>query len=365
MDNQALQQIKDIIEHNDQIGIAVGRNPQIDDMAAALALYLTFKAAGKKVAIASATEPLVEHSSLVGIDKVDSKLQGGQNSGGDLTVAFPYKDEGEIEKVSYTIDNGYLNIIVKAGEQGLSFSEEDVKYSHSSVNLSGLLIAVGTPKLADLGGLYNEENAKDLTVINIDNKEQNENYGNVVLVSPRFSSVSEQVADLLLSLGYDFDIDIAQNLINGISAATNNFQNQNTSYLAFEIAAILLRKGAKRPSRINQPNHQINQQPQRKQPDMQQRDNQPRPQQQARTQNQNRFGDRQQQQGQQNRQQNQNGRQVQPQQPSNLEQTRQQLSQLQNQQQPKQQQSNQQADDTNPPADWLTPKVYKGSSNIE
>ena len=65
--------------------------------------------------------------------------------------------------------------------------------------------------------------------------------------------MSEQVADLLLSLGYDFDADTAQNLLNGISAATNNFQSPATSYLAFEIAAILLRKGAKRAPRGNQP----------------------------------------------------------------------------------------------------------------
>jgi len=51
---------------------------------------------------------------------------GGQ--GGDLIVSFPYK-EGEIDKVSYTLENELLNIVVKEGPLGLNFSQKDVKFS--------------------------------------------------------------------------------------------------------------------------------------------------------------------------------------------------------------------------------------------
>lgn len=371
MDNQALQQIKEIVDRNDQVSIIVGRNPQLDDMAAALGLYLTLQAAGKKISVASVTEPLVEHASLIGIDKVATQLPG--NGSGDMTVSFPYKDEGEIEKVSYTIENGFLNIIVKAGEQGLSFSEQDVRYVRGG-NVSGLVFTVGVPRLADVANLVDEESVKNTTLINIDNKEQNENYGNVVLVSPRFSSISEQVADLLLSLGYDFDVDAAQNLLNGISAATNNFQNPNTSYLAFEIAAILLRKDAKRL--VSPVAQRTMQSPQRPAPQRGEQNtvpgNQPMQQQ---KQNVNR------QMPQQQRNQNQQN----SQQPNEqrLQQIRKGLNNQQNPQrqpmaQPQQRPNNgqqptapiasqmpqQQDDDMNPPADWLTPKVYKGSTNI-
>ena len=67
----------------------------------------------------------MEVSSLVGIDKVKKSFNGGAN--GDLTVTFPYK-EGEIEKISYTLEEGKLNILVKAGENGLSFNEKDVEF---------------------------------------------------------------------------------------------------------------------------------------------------------------------------------------------------------------------------------------------
>jgi len=373
MDNQALQQIKEIVDRNDQVSIVVGRNPQLDEMAAALALYLTLQTAGKKVSVASVTDPLVEHSSLIGIDKVTTQLQG--NTGGDMTVSFPYKDEGEIEKVSYTIENGFLNIIVKAGEQGLSFSENDVRYTRGG-NLAGLLFTVGVPRLADVASLVDGESINNTTIINIDNKEQNENYGNVVLVSPRFSSISEQVADLLLSLGYDFDVDTAQNLLNGISAATNNFQSPNTSYLAFEIAAILLRKDAKRPQIAQRPisvspaqRGESTQAPQQRQNIGQ--GNRPVQQQhvaaqrgeQSQTGNQNA-----QQNNAQRLQQIRNGLNTNQQGTQRPAQAPQQ-GQANNGQQPiapvVNQMSQQQDDDMNPPADWLTPKVYKGSTNIE
>src|SRR5437660_644547 len=99
MDNQAIQKIKEAIDESTSIGIAVGENPSVDEMAAALGLYLSLKEANKTVSIASPSDPIVEISSLVGINKVQRALSGG--TGGDLVVSFPYV-EGEIEKVSYT-----------------------------------------------------------------------------------------------------------------------------------------------------------------------------------------------------------------------------------------------------------------------
>src|SRR3990167_5683799 len=130
MDNRVLGQIKDFIGKNNKIGIAVGKNPAVDEMGAALCLYLSLKSFGKDVSIVCPTEVLVEHSDLVGIDKVKSSFEGGT---GDMIAAFPYR-EGEIEKISYTLEDGFLNIVVKAGEEGLSFSEKDVIFKRSAGN---------------------------------------------------------------------------------------------------------------------------------------------------------------------------------------------------------------------------------------
>lgn len=242
MDSLTLQKIKDLLGKNNTIGIGVGKNLGVDEMAGALALYLSLQNFGKSVSIASPTEPIVELSSLVGIDQVKTNFGSGKS--GDLTVSFPYK-EGEIEKISYTLEDGFLNILVKSGDAGLSFDEKEIIYKRGGI-AQAVLFTIGTPRLSDLGKLFDVQALKDTKIINIDNKAENQGYGDVVLVSTNFSSVSEQVASLIFSLGLKMDIDIAQNLLSGVGNATDNFQNPNTSPLAFEIAASLLKKGAVR-----------------------------------------------------------------------------------------------------------------------
>lgn len=242
MDSLMLEKIKELLEKNETIGIAVGRNPGVDEMASALSLYLALSEAGKKVAVACPTEPIVEISSLVGIDKV--KKNFGENAGGDLTVCFPYK-EGEIEKVSYTLEDGKLNILVKAGENGLNFSEKDIIYKRGG-KAPGLVIVVGTPRLSDLESVFDPEALKDSKVINIDCKPDNQGFGDIPLIGRNSSSVSELTASFISSLGYKIDVDIAQNLMSGIIDATDNFQSPNTAPLSFEMAGILMKKGAVR-----------------------------------------------------------------------------------------------------------------------
>ncbi|MBI2034342.1 MAG: hypothetical protein HYT11_01275 [Candidatus Levybacteria bacterium] len=242
MDIAMLEKIKNSLATSERIAIAVGHALTLDEMAAALSLHLTLTDKMKKnVSIASSIEPTVELSNLVGINHVRSSLGG---TSGDLVVSFPYKT-GEIEKVSYTLENGFLNIVVKAGPDGLTFSEKDIRYNKGA-DAPHLLFIIGTPRVSDLGHLFDPEQLKDTLVVNIDNKSDNQGFGDFILVSPLSSSVSELVAHFIISLGVDIDIDIAQNLLDGIIHATENFQNPKTSHLAFEMASVLIKKGAVR-----------------------------------------------------------------------------------------------------------------------
>lgn len=347
MDNQSLQKLQSLLEQHGKIGIAVGKNPSVDTMGAALALYLSLQAINKQVTIAAATEPLVEVSSLVGINKVKTSLDG---TDGDLVVSFPYK-EGEIEKVSYTLEQGYLNIIVKAGELGLSFDEKDITFKRGGGTVP-LLFVIGTPTLSDLGQLFNSEALKNTTIVNIDNKQHNQGFGEMVLLSPDFSSVSEQITEIITSLNLPLDVDTAQNLLSGIAQATNNFQSPRTSYLAFEMAALLMKKGAKRPQvQAQQPRGQFfGQQPQRQdrqrpgQRPMQQQPQQQRPQF-NRPMQQRPLQQQTQTQQVQSRGEHAMGEEPTPQPERQAE-------------MPSQEQS------TEAPPDWLTPKVYRGSTSV-
>jgi nanoRNase/pAp phosphatase (c-di-AMP/oligoRNAs hydrolase) len=242
MDMPIPQKIKELLSQNQRIGVVVGDSSNVDHVAAALGFYLSLKQLGKHAIIASPTTLQIS-TPLIGMEQIKDRLA---TENGDLTVSFPYK-EGEIEKVSYTLDNGYLNIVVKAADKGLSFQDQEVLFRKSGKPFH-ILFFIGIPKRSDIDKIYDAESIKDAVIVNIDNKEENEKYGDLVIVSPTASSVSEQVADLLTLLDGSLSIDepIAQNLLSGIIHATEDFTSADTSHLAFEMAGILMRKGAKR-----------------------------------------------------------------------------------------------------------------------
>lgn len=372
MDNQTFQRIKDLINQHQSVGVLVGPNPSLDEMAAGLGMFLVLKQMGKDASIVSPTDPVVGISSLVGIDKVQKSFGSTGGGNGDLTVSFPYK-EGEIEKVSYTLDNGKLNIQVKAGPQGLNFQQSDVDFIRASAGAAAapsLVFMIGITNPQTVANVFDINANPTTSVVNVDNKEENPKYGTVQNVSGRFSSVSEEIADFvtLLEPQVELDVDTCQNLLTGILFATRDFTTPNTSYLAFEMAGILMKKGAKRSMpATTQPNTVQN--PQAYFPPQQPAQSMPQPQPMM-------------QQPQQPANQPMVGA-MQPQAPSMPVQEFNPMMQQPVQSQPMQQfapqpmqqsvppmqqpveqpmQQPASAVDNQAPADWLTPKVYKGST---
>ena len=307
MDN--VNKFREILDKSGEVVIVVGQNYSMDEMASALSFHLALRSSGKTSTVISSKEPLVEVSNLVGIDKVKKSYEG---SGGDLIVQFPY-EEGEIEKISYTLEEGSLNIVVKPSGDSLSFGENEVRFKKSG-GTPTLVITFGVKRLSELQTFFDVESLKETSIVNID-KDGNEKFGELVFVSDNSSSVSEQTASILSSLGYPFDTDIAQNLLSGIVSSTNNFQNPRTSSLAFEMAGVLIRNGAKRIARLEtRPQGQFNPQKRTNFPEQNYR----------RDQRQDHRNDQ--------RQENRPREDNQP--------------------------------DKNPPEEWLAPKIYKGSTNV-
>jgi nanoRNase/pAp phosphatase (c-di-AMP/oligoRNAs hydrolase) len=306
-----IERIRQVLAKEGDIGIALSSNYTVDEVAAALGLYLVLKNVGRNVQVVSRKQPSVEISHLFSIDKVQNNFQ---SKSGDLVVSFPYR-EGEIEKISYTMEGGLLNIVVKAGEKGINFSDRDVRFNRSG-NAPSILITIGIRNLDELSFAFDKNALSTTEIINIDNKANNQMFGTVVAVVPTASTVSELTSDMLYSLGYNFDPDSSQNFLTGMISATNNFQNTDASGLAFEMAGILMRSGAQRKLVQSQPVGQPQSQPM----------------------------------------QNQQRTQQQPQQ-NNQGQPRNPQAQQNNQGQTQQQKT--------PPPDWLAPKIFKGSTNLE
>ncbi|MGE5042445.1 MAG: hypothetical protein ACM3IJ_06125 [Candidatus Levyibacteriota bacterium] len=233
--SQQKQAIEGLLAENPSVGVIVSPHQNMDVVAAGLSLQLIFQDNGKNSQIVSPKEPIVEYSSLVGVDQLVKEFSGVTKT---LTVSFPYK-EGEIEKVSYNIEGDRLNVNLFGGETGITVQEKDIKYIKSGSSPS-LLFVIGARDMSEIQQ-YVEGGAR---VVNIDNDVANTLYGDVALVDASYSSLSEMVAKLAFDLNLQVEFDVAQNMLDGISFATQNFSSPKTSPSAFEAAGLLLQKGA-------------------------------------------------------------------------------------------------------------------------
>lgn len=224
------------------IGIVIGETQTVDIVAAALSLYLSLSATGKTIQVVSIQEPIVEFSSLVGINKIKKSFKGDTKQ---LVVSLPYR-KGEVGKVSFKEENGRINFYLTAteGQSITPFESGDINLTSEGGNPS-VVLAIGVVDEQEL-----EESIGDLKktkVINIDSNPLNSRYGDVAIVDEKFSSVSEIIVSLLKQLSIPIDPDAAQNLLDGLLDATKDFST-TTSPFAFEAAGELLRLGARRRS---------------------------------------------------------------------------------------------------------------------
>ncbi|HMS22382.1 MAG TPA: hypothetical protein PKA38_01335 [Candidatus Levybacteria bacterium] len=233
--NKVKSELVQLISENTGIGIVVSSNQTLDVLAAAISLHLMLQDSGKNSQVASQKNPTVEHSFLVGIDQLKNSFSGLTRT---LTVSFPYHD-GDIEKVSYNIEGDRLNVNLFAEEQGIGFTEKDIKYIRQGSS-PNLIITIGVLQASEIDGLVGQETK----IINIDNSVHNSMFGQVNIVDASYSSLSELVAKIASELQFVIEFDVAQNLLDGIASATNNFMSPKTSPLAFEMAGFLMQKGA-------------------------------------------------------------------------------------------------------------------------
>lgn len=242
-----------LLSENSEIGIILPERHSLDVISAGLALYLSLRASGKEVQIVSKTTPLVEHSNLFGIDKISDRFDGKIRK---LTIAVPYV-EGEIEKVSYDKDEANKKLLVNfiAEENGITFNENEVQYIRKGT-VPSLLITLGITNQAELAGFADPKSG--VKIIAIANGQLRDLQADVFYTDQAFSSISEITGKIMAMHGLVIDPDIAQNLLDGIVSATNNFTSERTSSAAFEVTGVAMRAGAKRKKEIQRPHQKSN-----------------------------------------------------------------------------------------------------------
>ncbi|OGK55472.1 hypothetical protein A3B56_01135 [Candidatus Roizmanbacteria bacterium RIFCSPLOWO2_01_FULL_45_11] len=237
--NTAVFQLRSMLQAAQQILIAFPESTDEDATAAALAMYLILKKIRKSVTVASAGQVKVERAHLVGIDKITSKLAGGNT----LVVSMPYA-EGSIEKVSYNIDNNRFNLVIEPRGDKLVFNPDDIEYNYGKGDYD-LVFTIGTARLEDLGSLYvDHKNAfANKPIINIDNSSQNAGYGRVNIIDS--APISQIMTMVVKSLRLPIDEDIASDLYTGITSAQKSSALDSMSPDSLEAMAFLMRSQAK------------------------------------------------------------------------------------------------------------------------
>ncbi len=222
--------------------IAVSKNAKLDGLASGLALYLSCLGEGKNSYICSEAD-LLEAKNLVAADKISHVLQLGGNT---LRVSFPYK-EGAIDKVTYNITEDRFNLLVEPRTGFPPLEAKDIQYSYTGGAVD-LIVTIDAPNLESLGNIYleNPEMFVREKIVNIDRRFDNKEYGAENIIDKQSSSTAEIVLRLLQGLRWNINSDVATNLYAGLVSSTNNFSSFSTNAQSFEAASQLLKNGARK-----------------------------------------------------------------------------------------------------------------------
>lgn len=236
--NDQLQELKTKLGTAQTVLLSIPENPSQDVVASALALYLSLKQSGKNVSIVSSSAPVVRDSHLVGLDKITEDI-GGSNL--VITLDVP---ENVIDKVTSNTEGGHLNLIIAPAKGAAPLTSENIKFSYSGA-AADLVMVIGAADLKDIGLLAEKEVElfKAERIANISN--QVGSFGAINITDPS-SSNSELVTALLKELALPLDVDIANNLMQGIESATDGLSSPNMTADTFEALAVLYRTGARR-----------------------------------------------------------------------------------------------------------------------
>jgi len=219
-----------------------------DAVAASLALFLFLKRLGKEVDVAGYKEsssygPL---SFLPSYDAIQTTLSNLRRFIVSLNIS-----QAKINQIKYAVDNDQLNFIISPSVGW--FKPEDVT-SRAGEFKYDLIITLGTTDLENLGRLHddNVEFFYKTTIINIDNRAANEDFGQINFIDLNAVATSEILFYLLKNYKPELlNEDMATCLLAGIIQKTKNFKTANLTPRILLTTSQLITLGARREDIVN------------------------------------------------------------------------------------------------------------------
>lgn len=234
---------QDVLARSSSVLVVLPQNPDLDTVAAGLSLYLALTNYGKSTSVFCPSDMLVEFNRLVGVDRVSREL-GEKN----LTITLREYPADNIDRVSYNIEKGQMELTIIPKNQVNAPTPEQVvgKLGGMSADTAILIGNVTRESLGD--GAYQEleKVPQKVQIAQRMSAPAPRPLGQaggrpVEIIDPAASSISELVGNLLFDINLPVSGDAANNILMGVTTATNNFTSGNVRPETFELAAKVAR----------------------------------------------------------------------------------------------------------------------------
>lgn len=241
------QQIFKQIEKSKNILIAFSKNQDGDAIAAALALLTLLKKEGRSVSVAGQT---VQENSLFSFLPNYSLIEKSLTNLRRFIVSVDIS-QAKVSQIKYAVENDRLDFIISPSEGW--FKAEDVNTRAGEFRYD-LIITIGASELESLGTIYDQniEFFYKTPIINIDNKPNNEDFGQINFIDLNAVAISEIIFYLLKNYQTELiDEDVATCLLAGIIQKTKNFKSTNLTPRTLLASSELIAYQARREEIIN------------------------------------------------------------------------------------------------------------------
>ena len=229
-------QVAEKIKHGTNILIALSKDPNLDEISAAIALAIILDQQKKHVtAIYSGKTP-----NALEFLKPEETFQKDTSSLQDFIIAL---NKSKADHLTYQIDGDYVKIFITPYKGQVT--KEDLEYSYGDYNVD-LVIVFNVNAGSEIDSALSEYGRimHDATAINITSGVPG-HFADLEWSDPSKSSVCEMVYDLINVLDIDsISQEVATALLTGILSATERFANNRTKPTTMAVASKLMEAGA-------------------------------------------------------------------------------------------------------------------------
>lgn len=229
-------QVAEKIRQGMNILIALSKDPNVDEISAAIALAIILDQQKKHVtAIYSGKTP----NALEFLNPEDT-FQRDTSSLQDFIIAL---NKSKADHLTYRLDGDYVKIFITPYKGQIN--KDDLEYSYGDYNVD-LVIAFNVNAGSEIDSALSEYGRimHDATAINITSGVPG-HFADLEWSDPSKSSVCEMVFDLTNVLEVnDLSQEVATALLTGILSATERFSNNRTKPTTMAVASKLMEAGA-------------------------------------------------------------------------------------------------------------------------